>query len=159
MFDQRFEEAATAWLEVFDRIRSGNLTDIERECYPNGVCEWACDEAPPDPKYYRPWRDEEATWFQLWETVSEGTPVSPPFETKEGLIDYLAENGDFWDQKRCHEPDWQTLWRGKPGISGWGKEKASRFVNGPGWAPTFVIEDGRIMDGVSALAAQKGGAA
>jgi hypothetical protein len=31
---------------------------------------------PPDhPK------GKEATWFQAWETVTEGTPVTPPFAT------------------------------------------------------------------------------
>lgn len=58
---------------------------------------------PPEREYYRSWKDEDATWFQVWETVSEGTPVTPPFATKEELIDYLVANGDFWDQKRRQE--------------------------------------------------------
>jgi hypothetical protein len=54
---------------------------------------------PPEVEYYRPFSGEEATWYQLYETVSEGTPVSPPFETEDELIDYLTENGDFWYQQ------------------------------------------------------------
>jgi hypothetical protein len=153
MIDQSFEQAAEEWLADFDRIRAGHLSDHERECYPRGVCEWAADNVAPDPAYYRPWRDGEATWFQLWETVSEGTPVSPPFATKAELIEYLAANGDFWDQERCHKPDWKYLWGGVPGVSGWGQEKAERFVNGPGWAPSMVVQDGNVMDGVSAVTA------
>jgi hypothetical protein len=35
-------------------------------------------------------QDKEATWFQAWETVTEGTPVTPPFATTDELVDYLA---------------------------------------------------------------------
>lgn len=151
MYCQTFDEVAADWLETFDRMRAGNLTDFERECYPHGVLEWANDETPPDPKYYRSWSDDEATWYQVWETVSEGTPVSPAFETQDELIEYLAKHGDFWDQKRCHEPDWERLWGGKPGVSGWGRQRAERFVMGPGWAPSFVVQGGKVMSGVEAV--------
>lgn len=86
MFDRSFDDVFAEWLADFDRIRSGALTDIERECYPRGLADWLLDEGQPhDPAYYRPWKDEEATWFQLWQTVSEGSPVSPPFPTREEL--------------------------------------------------------------------------
>ena len=147
MFDERFSEAAANWLKCFDRIRRGEMTDIERECYPHGVCEWAGDEMPPDPAYYRPWDESEATWFQLWETVSEGTPVSPPFPDEDGLIQYLADNGDYWDQKRCTQDSWTTLWGGKFGVSAWGRERAERFVRGTGWAPSIAVINGQVKQG------------
>ena len=148
MYDSLFSERFAEWLADFDRIRSGDMSDLERECYPLGLGEWANDEAPPDPKYYRTWDDEEAVWWQMWETVSEGTPVSPAFETAEELIEYLAENGDFWDQSRCKKPGWATLWGGTPGVSAWGHERAERFVRGSGYAPSMVIVDGNAMSGV-----------
>lgn len=151
MFDETFAQASEEWLVEFDRIRSGGARDYEIECYPNGVVEWASENCPPDKNYYRPWDDKDAVWYQLWETVSEGTPVSPPFATEDELIDYLAENGDFWDQKRCKEPGWGTLWGGEPGISAWGRERAEKFVRGPGWAPSFVVQDGTVKDGVGAI--------
>ena len=139
MYPWRFDETFAEWLADFDRIRKGDLTDFERECYPLGLAEWLVDEGqPPDPAYYRPWKDEEATWFQLWETVSEGTPVSPPFATKEELADYLAEHGDGgWGASR-------------PG--GWGKEVAYKFVMGSGWAPSMVVSDGKMMSGYEFMA-------
>ena len=138
MYDKMFDERFAEWLADFDRIRSGELNDIERECYPLGLADWLNDEGlPPDPKYYRPWKDEDATWYQVWETVSEGTPVSPPFATEEELISYLAENGDEWDQKR--------------GDRAWGRQQAERFVKGGGWAPSFAIIGGQMMSGVEAV--------
>lgn len=149
MYDQEFNQRLAEWLEDFDRIRSGNMTDIERECYPRGLADWMLDEGqPPDPKYFRPWADGDATWFQLWETVSEGTPVSPPFATKQELADYLAANGDEWDQSRSHDPHTSSLFGITPGKPGWGKERAQRFVFGDGWAPSLVTDNGRIMSGV-----------
>lgn len=151
MFDQTYQEAASEWLADFDRIRAGGAEGYEIECYPEGVTHWASENTAPDPQYYRPWKDDDATWFQVWETVSEGTPVSPPFETEAELISYLADNGDFWDQKRCRQPNWDTLWGGTPGVSAWGQERAERFVRGPGWAPSLVVENGVVKDGVSAV--------
>lgn len=149
MFDRTYEQACAEWLADFDRIRNGGAKGYEIECYPGGVCHWASENIAPEPSYYRPWEDDEATWWQLWETVSEGTPVSPPFETDEDLICYLAEHGDFWDQRRCHEPGWVTLWGGMPGVSGWGRDRAEKFVRGAGWAPSMVVDSGQVKSGVN----------
>ena len=136
MHDETFDERFTEWLADFDRVRAGNLTDTEREWYPRGLADWLMDEgAPLDPAYYRPWQDDEATWFQLWETVSEGTPVSPPFATKEELAAHLAVHGDAWDQARSA--------KGRAGFTrgqatGWGMERARAFVEA-GWAPSMMV--------------------
>jgi hypothetical protein len=67
--------------------------------------------------------------WQVWETVSEGSPVTPVLPTKEALIEYLVQNGDAWDQKR--------------GDGGWERENAKRFVNAS-YAPSLVVVDGKI---------------
>lgn len=91
----------------------------------------------------------EPTWYQIYETVSEGTPVTPPFETREALVDYLVANGDFWDQQRRAE-----------GLRGgyqmpcdpWSRKSAEAFVMGSGWAPSMVVNNGVIKSGVEAMA-------
>ena len=50
-------------------------------------------EGPPDPEYYRPAWSEEPTAYQMYETVSEGTPVSPVFLTVDELRTWLLEQG------------------------------------------------------------------
>lgn len=138
MFDEQFEPVFSKWLADFDRIRLGEMTPLERRCYPQGLREWLQDEGnPPDPTYYRPWANEEATWWQVWETVSEGTPVSPPFATPSELVDYLATSGDFWDQKRGDGP--------------WPREAAEKFVS-RGWSPSIVVIDNKVLqprDGIA----------
>lgn len=61
----------------------------------------------------------EGEGFQLWETVSEGSPISPVFETAEGLAWWMTEN-------RC------TVSGPMPSY-----EAALRFVDA-GWAPSLI---------------------
>jgi hypothetical protein len=102
---------------------------------------------PPDVEYYRPdWKQEEMTWWQVYETVSEGTPVTPPFATREELVEYLVANGDYWDQKRRKEG--RSLMPCEP----WTRKQAESFVFGAGWAPSLIVTGGRVMSGVEAMA-------
>lgn len=43
--------------------------------------------------------DTDGFGYSLYETVSEGTPVTPVFATAEELIDYLVNVGTFWNEK------------------------------------------------------------
>lgn len=61
----------------------------------------------------RKWCEEEAKCFQVYETVSEGTPITPVFDNTEDLISYLTNNGDFWKNI-------------------WSKEAAENFIK-RGW--------------------------
>ena len=58
--------------------------------------EEALNDSPdhaPDPDYCRPdWTEEERTHFQWYETVSEGSPLSPPCRSLEGLALWLSLN-------------------------------------------------------------------
>ena len=137
MYDKTFAQACQEWKEKFAAWERGERPDyFQTEKHPADLQFWEYDDGlPEDRNVYRPWQDEEATWVQLWETVSEGTPVSPPFETREELAAYLAENGDFWDQSRAAEGSMGFRRGDNPG---WGKERAEAFVRS-GWSPSMVI--------------------
>lgn len=122
MYDKTFVAAVEEWKAGYAAWEAGDHQGMD------GDYEyWGYAGAPPDDRsMYRPWADAEATWYQVWQTVSEGSPVTPPFETKEELIRYLAKNGDEWDQDR--------------GEGGWGYEAAKRFVDA-GWAISFIASD------------------
>lgn len=124
MYDKSFKEASNEWVKGFiDWLNGGresNKLDGEDFEY------WEWEGMPPeDREYYRPiWSPEEMTHIQMYETVSEGTPVSPVFAIKEQLIDYLVKNGDYWDQER--------------GERGWNLESAESFVADE-WCPSFIL--------------------
>ena len=160
MHNETYAEARAEWLEGLRKWEAGE--DPDRESYKNddGSYQdyWEWSGSPPDRAYYRPWADDEATWFQLWETVSEGTPVTPPFATKEELAQHLAEYGDEWDQSRAMKPDEARLFGIPFGKPGWGIERARAFVD-VGWAPSMVVTNGTVLgskDVPLAMSANKG---
>ncbi|KKM21704.1 hypothetical protein LCGC14_1632770 [marine sediment metagenome] len=54
---------------------------------------WEWSDMPPEENLYRPaWIEDNRTHFQMYETTSEGTPISPVMETKEELAHWLADN-------------------------------------------------------------------
>lgn len=155
MRDQTAQEAFDEWLSEYQKWLGGEhdkiIAEYGADDYPKtepyrAFCEW--HGSPPTPEYYRPaWKPEELTWWQVWETVSEGTPVTPPFATQAELIEYLVANGDFWDQSRRAEGE--SVMPCEP----WTRQQAESFVLGSGWAPSMVAMDGKLMSGVEAMAA------
>ena len=122
LFDEDYESACVKWYR--------EAADFKPTANCRWYHEWNGD--PPDARSYRDraWTAEEATHWQVYETVSEGTPVTPHFATKEELVDYLVAHGDFWDQQR--------------GDGGWNRSSAERFVASE-WAPTMVVSSGVIQ--------------
>lgn len=140
MRDQDAESAWAEWQAEYAKWLAGEhdriIAEYGADDYPKAepyraFCAW--NGQPPDPAYYRPkWEEGSATWYQVYQTVSEGTPVTPPFATKEELVEYLVANGDFWDQRR--RKDGVTHMPCEP----WGRKAAESFV-GAGFAPSMMV--------------------
>lgn len=130
LFDEDFEKQANEWFADCLLWSRGEHPDQQKDYCKEYKFYWQWAGNPPDAEYYRPkWADEEMIWFQVYETVSEGTPVTPPFATKAELVDYLSTKGDFWDQKR--------------GEGAWDRDAAEKFV-GHGWAPSLIVTGGQV---------------
>lgn len=121
-----YQEVAVRWVEgclAWSRGEHEDKSDSGCQFY------WEYYGNPPDESDYTGFNPDklgDEAWFQVYETVSEGTPVAPPFATKESLIDYLCTNGDFWDQRRGDGP--------------WTRMNAEKFVNDHhGFAVSLVI--------------------
>ena len=98
--DETYEDARAEWLEGLEQWLAGTHPEHREFSEEWDYWEWVGD--PPQRDMYRPVFEEEPTWYQVYETVSEGSPVTPPFATKQELVDYLCTHGDFWAQKN-HE--------------------------------------------------------
>ena len=141
MLDETFEEAAQEWYANLVKWQAGKHKDQVSPYYESAVDHpwfWTWEE-PPKPDYYRPAFTEEPTWFQAYQTVSEGTPVTPPFATRGELVDYLTAHGDYWDQKR--------------GNGGWSRGVAEKFVESE-YAPSLMVTK---SDGVVDIRAPRDG--
>lgn len=98
MLDRRYVEAAREWLAEAISWASGTHENQTRN--PGQVHEaffWDAEGPPPDKKYYLhgkwdydPEDEAQAPCFQIYETVSEGTPVSPVFESRGELASWLV---------------------------------------------------------------------
>jgi hypothetical protein len=101
-----------------------------------GYCQ-VCKGAGIDPEVkeaYEAWTETEppaGEGWQLWETISEGSPISPVFATPEGLAKWLSRSKSWGACETSYER-WLA------------------FLTGPGWAPSLVVENGEVMDGVEA---------
>jgi hypothetical protein len=127
LYDEDYETAADKWLENAISWHEGKHPDRK----PEYKYWWDWDGGPPDRDSYRAekWTPEEATWVQMYETVSEGTPVTPAFATREELVDYLVNNGDRFYQGGQRNP--------------WTRHNAESFV-ASGWAPSGIATGGKF---------------
>jgi hypothetical protein len=97
---------------------------------------WPSKEAE---EAYENWEGTEppvGEGYQIWETVSEGSPISPVFATPEELARHMAT----------------TRWGADKGTS---YESWLKFIKGPGWAPSMVMSGGVIQNGVDFMAGQE----
>jgi len=115
-------DSTDAWAAV---KKLGELAGLPSEWKTCSVCEGeGMDPAVRDA--YEAWEATEppaGEGWQVWETVSEGSPVSPVF----------ASPGEL------------TMWLTGEGYT---QRAAMAFVE-HGWAPSFVIGGGRMGDGIS----------
>jgi hypothetical protein len=116
---------------------------VKAECARLGVSE-TCDKceghghiwpSKADELAYDEWEETEPPHgdaYQIWETVSEGSPISPPCESPESLAEWMEANGTGVDM-------------------GTTAEQWLKFINGPGWALSCVMIDGVFQTGVQAI--------
>jgi hypothetical protein len=139
LYSSCFEEADKSWSEGYHNWQKGLRSDtkggwkeIEYKYKNLRYCDWDCRR--PDPDDYMPkWLKEEANMYVMYEDTSEGTPISPPFETPEELARWLVDNkaSSFGSCTATYE-QWLYVCKG-------------------GWSPSMVISDGRAQSGVEAM--------
>lgn len=129
LFDNYNSEDADDWDEERELWNSKEHDGFIEGCE---FSEWAGDR--PDPDDYLPiWSAEEKTHLMMYETTTEGTPISPAFETPEELAKWLVDN------------DVSAFGRNKGTYEGW-----LRVAQG-GFAPSMVASSKGIQSGVDAL--------
>ena len=102
LLDGAFSAELSEWLEGERRWLAGEQQDYaaypqiawkprgaDKECT---YTDWA-GETPHAEDYMPEWPESERTHWQMYETTSEGTPLSPVMESPEALAHWLADNG------------------------------------------------------------------
>lgn len=90
-------------------------------------------QRPHKDDYMPDWPAEQRTHLMMYEDTSEGTPISPAFETPEELAQWLVDNkaSAFGSDTGSYE-GWLRVARG-------------------GWAPSMVASAAGVVSGVDAL--------
>lgn len=88
---------------------------------------------PVKEDYMPEWPAEEATHFQMYETCTEGTPISPVMDSPEALARWLTDNeaSAFGSLTASYEA-WLRVCQG-------------------GFAPSAIVADGRLTSGVEGI--------
>ena len=134
LFDGRdYGRRAAEWDEGSAKWATGWRPDY---CSEKGRAMTYEEYTGPRPRaedYMPNWPESERTHLMMYEDTSEGTPISPAFETPEQLARWLADTGasSFGSMAATYE-QWLVVARG-------------------GWAPGLVIDDGVMRSGVQAL--------
>lgn len=113
--DRFYEDELKEWFDNHSKWLDGSHPDLLEEPerkkeYPYYAM-WAGD--PPDVEYYntRKWTPEEATHIQLYQTTSEGTPITPIFRADEleKLCEYAAENCTTFASYKATKEEWMRM--------------------------------------------------
>lgn len=128
LHNKDIQTAGRRWLDECIAWDNGAHPDLVRSPELKTECPffWMWEGNPPNAEYHRPaWPEGAATAYQVYETVSEGTPVSPVFATADEMVSWLIGQGHSHDSAR---------------------ELVER-----GWAPSMFIANGQIAMNVDAL--------
>jgi len=124
-------DAIDSWSAEKKIIQAAGLPEDWGTC---PACRGAGIPAENKPAYDA-WQQEDppsGEGWQIWETVSEGSPISPVFATPEELARYSVG----------------TRWGADNGTS---YETWLAFITGPGHAPSMVGDEHGLRDGVQAI--------
>jgi hypothetical protein len=130
-------------------------------------CKWCGGHGhirPTDPAVLAalaPWKDADSEYYrfpkqeppagdgwQLWETTSDGSPITPVFASAEDLATYCAAH-QFDDERRYSISErWNALAGGTCALS---YDQWLAFIR-RGWAPSMVVDAGGLRSGVEFVA-------
>lgn len=124
-------DAIDRWKVAKSILKAGGMTEI--------TCPICKGDAihPEDQSRVNSWKPTDppkGEGYQMWETVSEGSPISPVFKTPEELARYLSENESGITSNATFD-QWMKM------------------ITGGGYAPSMIITPGvGVQNGVVGVA-------
>jgi len=136
LYGRSYEEEAKEWDIGESKWKEGLIEDFNGGWKLNDTNfsyeEWV-GSRPLEEDYMPDWPEEERTHLMMYEDTSEGTPISPAFETPEALATWLADSGasSNGSSTATYEQWLSTIKRGS--------------------APSMVLSSKGLQSGVEAL--------
>jgi hypothetical protein len=101
-------DAINRWILIKTRARRLGVFGECTVCNGEGHV-WFSDEIKKLADKWKPVAPPTGPGFQLWETTSEGSPVSPVFETIEALCEWCADNATTFGSCRASVEEWLQM--------------------------------------------------
>ena len=116
-----FTRCLSEWNEGKEKWDQGLVSDFQcgwkakpKDINSETFEEWSGNK-PKQEEYMPEWLPGECTHFMMYETCSEGTPISPAFASPEELAHWLSDNGAsaFGDMTATFDQWLATIKRGR----------------------------------------------
>ena len=129
----RYQRLVDEWDEECAKWKAGTHPDLKEPSADGMAYEQWAGQRPHRDDYMPNWPAEQRTHLMMYEDTTEGTPISPAFETPEELARWLVDNkaSAFGGETGSYE-GWLRVARG-------------------GFAPSAVVAAGVMVSGVDAL--------
>lgn len=125
-------DSINSWVVISAQCEREGVDNMCPHCQGHGHA-WVSEEAKALCEGWEPSEPPAGKSWQVWETVSEGSPISPAFEDPRELAKWLAGNRKGSIDEGVSEEKWLA------------------FIVGPGWAPSMVVGAGGLVSGVAAV--------
>lgn len=131
---ENYQGAVDEWDDGLAKWKRGEFPDYASAESRAGTYERWAGQRPHRDDYMPNWPIEQRTHLMMYEDTSEGTPISPAFETPEELAQWLVDNkaSAFGGSTATYE-GWLRVARG-------------------GWAPSLIGTAAGIVTGVDGAA-------
>lgn len=146
LYDEDYQSACQKWWADAMAHHNAEAFCPGSEERPHSMNEWWWDwnGPPPSEDSYRPAFTEPADHYQIYETVTEGTPCSPVFASLDEMANWMCQPIDRASEYNRNRADWQSM-------QGRTRKQAEAFIQA-GTTFSFMVIPGRgIVDGVAAL--------
>lgn len=124
-------DSINQWIVVGAECKRLGVASECEHCHGEGSI-WSPPEAKQQADNWKRIEPPTGDGYQMWETTTEGSPISPVFARPEGLADWLSKN-------RSDTIDSDTT-----------ADQWLKFIRGPGWAPTMIGSAAGFVTGVQA---------
>lgn len=115
------------WICVKQRAARLGITSPDCDCCKGKGYLWPSDEFEELSENWQSIEPPAGEGYQLWSTTTEGTPMSPVFETPELLATWLYENNaSVFGSSTATYGQWM------------------KFILGPGWCVSAVMSNNKI---------------
>lgn len=118
-------DAINRYICVKARTRRLGVYGLCKSCKGNGEL-WFSDDAKFLYEHWEPTEPPSGDGWQVWETVSEGSPISPVFATSQELVEWLVGEGY--------------------------SRKAARNFAESGWVPSAMVAGGKMYSDIECAA-------